>query len=146
MPVRRGSASADTDDLLPAGGQRERQAVHQGPAVQRGDGALAVRDLYSDKRGLYKVQYKRETLLFKLGDATTGAMIAGLVDQATSRALKRDLAHGTKTGVTLTDFQDAINTVYNHHAELNPAFDLEEFCDLHGIDRKEASFSKIMAS
>jgi hypothetical protein len=33
--------------------------------------------------------------------------------------------------------------VYRQHAELNPAFDLEDFCDTHGINRNEATFTKV---
>lgn len=106
--------------------------------------ALAVRDLFSDKRALYTVQEKKKTFTFKLGDACSGAMIAGLVDQATSRALKRDLSEGTKGGVSLKDFQEATETIFKHHSELNPTFDLEDFCDANGINRNEATFAKVI--
>jgi SpoVK/Ycf46/Vps4 family AAA+-type ATPase len=99
--------------------------------------------LFSEKRGLYQVQYRKQTHLFKLGDAVTGAMIAGLVDQATSQAMKRDLGAGKQTGVGHKDFQEAVNTVYRQHADLNPTFDLEDFCDDHEINRQEATFAKM---
>lgn len=104
---------------------------------------LAVRNLFSEKRVLYQVQHKKQTHLFKLGDTVTGAMIAGVVDHATSRAMKRDLKGGTRTGVTHQDFQEAIDGIFKQHGELNPAFDLEDFCDTHGINRQEATFSKV---
>ena len=106
--------------------------------------ALTIRDLFSDKRGLYNVQYKKQTHLFKLGDAVSGSMIATIVDHATSQAMKRDLHANTKTGVVHTDFQDAVNGIFKHHVELNPTFDLEEFCDIYGINRNEATFSKLV--
>jgi proteasome-associated ATPase len=106
--------------------------------------ALTIRDLFSEKRGLYTVQYKKQTHLFKLGDAVSGSMIATIVDHATSQAMKRDLHAGTQTGVNHTDFQDAVNGIFKHHVELNPTFDLEEFCDANSINRNEATFSKLV--
>lgn len=105
--------------------------------------ALTVKDLFSDKRTLYQVQYRKQTFNFRLGDAVSGSLIAGLVDQATSRAMRRDLKGGTQTGVGLQDFQEAVSSVFKQHAELNPTFDLEDFCDANGINRNEATFAKV---
>lgn len=108
--------------------------------------ALTVKELFSEKRGLYEVGFKRTKYTFTLGHTVTGAMIAGLVDQATSVAMKRDLASGDMTGVTRKDFQLAVDTVFRQHADLNPAFDLEDFCDEREIKRDEASFTKLSAT
>jgi SpoVK/Ycf46/Vps4 family AAA+-type ATPase len=98
--------------------------------------ALATADLFSPKRILFQVNSrtnKQADLPFTLADCVTGAMIHGVVDQASTRALKRDLKENTTTGVLLEDFQVAVRNVYRQHSDLNPAFDLEDFCDRRGL-------------
>lgn len=104
--------------------------------------ALAIRDLFSEKRGLYHLQYKKQKSVFTLGHTMSGAMIKGVVDYATSFAMNRDLAASTKTGVTRNDFRFAVDQVYKQHADLNPTFDLEDYCDENGIDKNELQIAK----
>lgn len=102
-------------------------------------------ELFSQHRTIFKVTHKSESEMFRLSDSLSGSMLAGLVDQATSRAMKRDLKAGKRKGVTVGDFKEAIEIMHKSHANLNLTFDLEDFCDLHGYSPKEVKVDKIAA-
>lgn len=106
-------------------------------------------ELFSQKRVIFKVTHKSASDLFRLSDSLSGSMLAGLVDQATSRAMRRDLKAGKKKsatmGVTVNDFKDAIEEMYRAHSNLNLTFDLEDFCDSRGFSRNETKVEKIAA-
>jgi proteasome-associated ATPase len=104
---------------------------------------LAVAELFSEKRVLYRVTHRKDLEMFRLGDAVTGAMIAGVVEQAKSFAMKRDLAKGGKPkGVTPGDFAESVNNHHIQHADLNAQFDLEDFCEQRGFDLKSVNIEK----
>lgn len=104
---------------------------------------IAVNDLFSDKRHLYRVSHDEQAHLFRLSDAASGAMIAGVCQYAAASAMKRDLASGKKTGVTAEDFKLAIHHTHKTHAESNPSFDLDDFCDTRGLPRDRVAVSKV---
>lgn len=54
-----------------------------------------------------------------LSDAVSGAMLASLVDQAVSVAMRRDLKSGKKTGVSMPDMAEAVERVTKGHANIN---------------------------
>lgn len=102
--------------------------------------AAVTGELFHHKRVMYRVTHNNKAEIFRLADALTGAMIAGVVAQAKSIALKRDLTSGKKPkGVTTSDFVASVQNIYQQHAGLNSTFDLEDFCDRHGFDRKGTS-------
>jgi proteasome-associated ATPase len=71
----------------------------------------AVKSLFDTNRGLYEVTLKRgEVLTFGLHDLASGAMVAGIVDRASSMALRRELNGDTLggEGVTPDDVDKAI--------------------------------------
>ncbi len=71
-----------------------------------------------------------------LGDCISGAMIAGVVDIATSLAIKRDRANkGRLSHVKVEDFREAVQTTYLSHVAKNASFDLDDFIETKGIDR-----------
>lgn len=102
-------------------------------------------ELFSQHRVIFKVTHKTNSEMFRLSDSLSGSMLAGLVDQATSRAMKRDLKVGKRKGVTVGDFKEAIEIMHQSHANLNLTFDLEDFCDIHGFSRNEVKVEKIAA-
>jgi proteasome-associated ATPase len=105
---------------------------------------IGIRGLFSANRVMYRVSHHNTTELFRLADAVTGAMIAGVVAQAKSSALKRDLNNGGKPkGVIPDDFRQSVENTYIQHADLNVTFDLEDFCDRHGFDRKTVNIEKL---
>jgi SpoVK/Ycf46/Vps4 family AAA+-type ATPase len=90
------------------------------------------------------VTHRQTAEIFRLADAVTGAMIAGVVAQAKSIAMKRDLgSKGKPKGVTPDDFKTSIQNHYLQHADLNATFDLEDFCDKLGFDRKSVNVEKL---
>lgn len=109
--------------------------------------AEIVSELFSQQRVIYKVMHKQASDLFRFSDSLSGSMLAGLVDQATSRAMRRDLKAGKKKGdlmgVTIADFKDAIEEMHRAHANLNLTFDLEEFCESRGFNRSETKLEKV---
>lgn len=106
---------------------------------------FGVKELFSPNRVVYRITHKQSTEIFRIGDAVTGAMIAGVVSQAKSIAMKRDLLSKTKKpkGVTPEDFQASVQNHYIQHADLNSTFDLEDFCDRLGFDRKSVGIEKL---
>ena len=107
--------------------------------------ALASAELFNARRVLYRVTHAKTAEIFRLGDTVTGAMIAAVCQQAKGLAMKRDLAEKTKKpkGVTFEDFQEAVVHHYVQHSEMNPTFDLEDFCDQKGFDRKSVNIEKL---
>lgn len=105
---------------------------------------LGANEIFAANRVLYRVTHKQTAEIFRLADAVTGAMIAGVVAQAKSIAMKRDLGSKSKPkGVTPDDFKLSVQNHYIQHADLNATFDLEDFCDMHGFDRKSVNVEKL---
>ena len=95
-----------------------------------------IDNLFSDSWILYKLKEGFKNHKFYLRDALNGAMIASIVEQATSVAIKRDLYNGKKPkGVYLDDFHEAVKKIYKGQLGQNHAFDLEDFCDINKIDK-----------
>lgn len=110
--------------------------------------ALVTAELFSKSRELFNIRSKSQdgTVVnhtFHLGNAVTGAMLAGICDQAASKAMQRDLVAGTRTGVTMDDFITAIDTIHKQRAEMNATFDIEDFCDENGIAVNNLQVSKV---
>lgn len=104
---------------------------------------LATTELFSKKRVLYRVSHKSTAENFCLADVVTGAMISGIVSQAKSIAMKRDLNAKKPKGVTLEDFKQSVVNHYVQHADLSVTFDMEDFCDRKGFDKKSVSVEKL---
>lgn len=105
---------------------------------------IAAKELFSDSRVLYRVTHQKSVEIFRLADAVTGAMIAGVCSQAKSIAMKRDLAAANGgIGVTPHDLVQSVVNHYIQHADLNATFDLEDFCDRLGMDRKSVNVEKL---
>lgn len=62
-----------------------------------------------------------------LRDVYSGAMLAGIVDQAVSFAMRRDLVNGTETGITLQDMLDAVDVIMMQQMDIR--HDTEEKAD-----------------
>jgi|GEM_PF-1980567 len=92
---------------------------------------LATKELFAEKRALYAIHLngdrKGQVIKFTLGNLSSGAMIAGIVDQASSIALQKDLRENTTTGVSTENILCAVDQVQNEVIDLNHADDLAEF-------------------
>lgn len=95
----------------------------------------AVADCFHKRRKIYQVTDKttKEDHWFTFGHCLTGSMIKGIIDEATSTALRRDIDNGTMTGVTPSDVRGSIEAIYQRHMALNHKFDLEDFCETNNL-------------
>ena len=92
--------------------------------------AVAISDLYSKSRILYRVNNEHDVTL---GDCANGAMLAAVAESAKMIALHRDLGNGTKTGVLIDDFRESVKKLYRDQRGLNHSFDLQDFAENHGL-------------
>ena len=109
--------------------------------------AHVTAEIFSSSRVMYKLseQGGREHYM-TLGDCVSGAMIAGIIDIATSLAMRRDLKSKDKvlTGVTLDDFREAVHRTYLNHLGLNNKFDIEDFASTKGIQTCNLNVEKFV--
>lgn len=89
---------------------------------------IVSEDLYSEKRALYSIERKSgEPVHFTLGNVTSGAMIAGIVDEAVSTALKRDLRSGVCKGVQKEDLVASVDRSYSSYKNMSHKDELDAF-------------------
>jgi proteasome ATPase len=90
----------------------------------------ASAELFSSDRVLYTIHLRGETSLdFHFHDVTNGAMIAGIVDQATSKALRRDMQTGSPAGLCHSDLVEAVEEVFGQNKELDHKDELRDFTE-----------------
>lgn len=90
---------------------------------------FACEEVFSDNRLFYKIETKNDGVKsFTLGQIINGGMIVGIVDQATSIAMDRDISLGQRGGLKKDDFLRAIDLVEQQNRDLNHADALAEFC------------------
>lgn len=95
---------------------------HNGYSTE--DVAVAGRNaLFAEEKKLFEIHVvngHERVLPLKLGHICNGAMVAGIVDQATSIALHRDIKKGGKPGgVTLQDMAQAVDRVYEQNLDID---------------------------
>lgn len=92
---------------------------------------LGSAELFSPKRVLYEVQtHASGTHNFTLGDIVNGGMVVNVVEQATSFALRRDLAGSAKKapqGLLSEDLIGAVDEIERQNHDLNHTDELQEF-------------------
>ena len=91
--------------------------------------ARLLADIFSKTKALYKVNNEH---MFTLGDALSGGMLKGFVDEAKMQAIDRDTSEKL-TGVTLADFKFAVQKIYESHQDVAHDYDLEDFAEEKGI-------------
>jgi len=105
--------------------------------------AIAISDLFSKGRILYRVNNEHD---FTMGDAVNGAMLAALAESAKMNALHRDLSAGTKTGVTVDDFREAVKKLFRDQRGLNHSYDLQDFAESHGLQPSNIQVERCFGS
>lgn len=89
---------------------------------------LAQQQLFCPKRVMYDLVLKDNTMVkFTLGQLASGAMIAGVVDKATSAAMRRDLKAGRPSGLKTDDIVEAIDTVFRENRDIDHTEAMIEF-------------------
>ncbi len=89
---------------------------------------VASAEVFSLSRVLYHLSLRDgEKMSFMLGHVVNGGMITGIVDQATSIAMERDVKAGKPSGLARDDLVRAVDKVLEQNRDLNHHDDLEEF-------------------
>jgi proteasome-associated ATPase len=89
--------------------------------------------LFSDAFPLYQLRTSKGTMVFHVHHAVSGAMVAGLVEQASAKAIHRCVAAKVKTGgVCEGDVDEAFRSVYMEHLRGTHQAELEDYADRHG--------------
>lgn len=92
---------------------------------------LGVNALFSPKMTLFEpgTPLAKEAPWLTLERIASGAMIAGIVDRATSLAINRDIARGARmaTGICPDDIATAISQVLNEQKRLDHTTEIQEY-------------------
>jgi len=92
---------------------------------------LVTTELFSDCYGMYKLIVQTENgteeKIFGLAQVINGAMIAGIVDEATSAAVNRQIKDGKETSLTADDLKEALSRVYQGELLTDHTEDQKEF-------------------
>lgn len=96
------------------------------------DISSAINFLWADHLILCQLKTTSSPQYLHLRDIVSGAMVVGLVERAKSRAFARDLKAGTRSGLTTTDFLDAIVEVFEENRELDHTYAIKDLISLHG--------------
>lgn len=83
---------------------------------------------------------------FSLGNILNGAMIAGIVEQAKNFAIRRDLKLNQLKGIEKNDLRESVISTYHQHISLNHSFDLEDFCEVRGLNKRNLKIEKLSNS
>ncbi len=87
-----------------------------------------VDELFKEERQLYTISTRDGTKHnFTLGNLASGAMIKGIVDQAVSFAIKRDISSGRARGVTKDNIEQAVSRVFEQNRLMDHRSEIEEF-------------------
>lgn len=93
----------------------------------------AASRLYDPANVLYRVSLKAKGVkVFTMQHLVSGAMLAGVVDAATSVAIRRDLAKGKPSGLNREDMEEAVDGILKANRNLNHDDDLMLFAEHHG--------------
>ena len=89
---------------------------------------FAANEFYSPEYKFYDIKKNDgEMMAFTLAHLVNGAMLAGVVDKATSFSMKRDIEANTKTGVSKEDIRRAVRQTYDQKFNINHGDELNEF-------------------
>jgi proteasome-associated ATPase len=118
---------------------------------------IATKDIFRESRKVFKIVERsnpKDEHFFTFADMITGSMVAGMVDQATSLAIRRDIEATRKskakkrkevcTAVKPVDMKNAIEMIYqNHKSLLNADFDLEDYYETHQLSAEDCQVAKV---
>jgi len=98
--------------------------------------SAAATNLFDEKHVLYRLMPKGSGSVAKFyaHNLVSGAMLAGIVDVATSMAIERDAEKGRVGGVGHTDLETTITQVVNSNRDLNHDEALQMWADDAGFD------------
>ena len=103
-----------------------------------------VEEVFSDDRRLFRFSAEDDNYYLRLRDTINGAMLAGIVDMATSFAIRRDInAKSAKhSGVTAKDLLRAVNHVDLQARDLNHEDNIHDFLQVNGLKEDSVKMDK----
>jgi len=116
--------------------------IHKGSTIS-GLANFAGKELHCNNRILYKIHTKSNGVHdVTLRNIVNGGMIASIVEQAISIALKRDLLKRKPLGLSITELKNSIDEVERQNRNLNHEDSISEFIecfphknDISGIEK-----------
>jgi len=108
-------------------------------------GEYAASKLFSEMFPLYKLRFKGgregqpDERVFNMHHAVSGAMVAGLVEQATAKAIHRCVGAKVAKGhigdqrVCERDVDEAFEMVYGEHLRLSHRLEIEDYAERQGL-------------
>lgn len=90
-------------------------------------------------RPVYELQTTHGLMRMHLQDLASGAMIANLVEKAKSRALRRDMAEKTMTGVGAEDLAGAVDELMSETRRIDHSEEVSDFLRKQGADLVSAT-------
>lgn len=94
----------------------------------------AVERLYSNEDALYTLKTHPHDLSFGLRELSSGAFIAGVVEQAVSFAVMRNLNQKKLSGVMWEDFENAFCRIRKEQYGMNHETEIKEFIENNGLN------------
>lgn len=94
--------------------------------------ARATALLHSDRATLYELTFSHGSEMVRLRDALNGALVTGIVNRATRRAIQRDRGQEKLTGLRLGDIDHAVRESYAELAAAKLTELVIEKCDAMG--------------
>lgn len=91
--------------------------------------AMLMADIFSKSKALYKINGEH---MFCLGDALSGGMLRGFVEEAKMFAIDRD-TEDSLTGVMKEDFRASVEKIYVSHQDVSHDYDIDDFAEEKGI-------------
>jgi proteasome-associated ATPase len=92
-------------------------------------------ELYTESYPLYRMVAHGQWVFFGLKDLISGAMLASIVEQATSNAIDRNIESKSSkiNGVNFCDFQSALKSMQKSQYGLNHELEVQEFAEARGF-------------
>lgn len=91
--------------------------------------------LFAPDRVLYNIQLRGGASLdMTFAELVNGAMIAGIVDKATTIAMNRDIAEGKRSGMKADDLAQAVADTFRENYDLDHKDEIADFVDAFRAD------------
>jgi proteasome-associated ATPase len=88
----------------------------------------SAKHFFSEEHVIYRIGMRNgDHVDFCLRDIASGAMIATIIDQATTFAIRRDIKSKTTDGIRMVDMTNAITSMADQHRHTDHTDDLKEF-------------------
>jgi proteasome-associated ATPase len=94
----------------------------------------AVERLYSNQDAIYTLKTHPRDLSFGLRELSSGAFIAGVVEQAVSFAVMRNLGAKNLTGLMWEDFERAFGRIRKEQFGMNHEAEIKEYIETNGLN------------